>query len=273
MGSMILCRTKTAKRPYRVNGIGIRIYSLEELCYYIYNNVYLLGNDFIDENLIEFIGEEIGEKQLSDRLELLLKQKAGLAELMVTILKYVDYYTINEIENIKGVLETLSTQNVLERLKARADSFLENQCYNSAIDNYIKILESPVDTSLSAMFYAKVNHNIGVAYTQLFLYKQAVAYFDEAYKIGWNEESKKCSAAAARMALGENIIERDDTTEEEYVLKREIETLMDNARYSDEYRQLADMEKIKEDGQVTEYYEKITEILESWKNQYIKYIS
>lgn len=273
MGSMILCRSKTAKRPYRVNGIGIRIYSLEELCYYIYNNVYLLSNDFIDDDLLEFIGEEIGEKQLAERLEMLQEQRAGLAELMVTILKYVDYYTISEIESIKSVLESLSTQNVLERLKARADSFLENKCYYSAISNYVKILESPVDTTLSAMFYAKVNHNIGVAYTQMFLYKQAIPFFDEAYKIGWHEESKKCSVAAARLALGDNIIERDDATEEEYVLKREIETLMDNARYSDEYRMLADIEKIKEVGQVSEYYEKITEVLEIWKSRYVKYIS
>lgn len=273
MGTMILCRTKTAKRPYRIGGIGIRIYSLEELCYYIYNNVYLLGNDFIDEGLLEFIGEEIGEKQLSERLELLIDKKAGLAELMVTILKYVDYYTVAEIENIKGVLETLSTQNVLERLKARADSFLDNRCYHSAISNYVKILESPVDVSLPAMFYAKVNHNIGVAYTHLFLYKQAVPYFDEAYKIGWHEESKRCSAAAARLALGDNIIEREDATEEEYVLRREIEMLMDNARYSDEYRNISSLEKLKEDGQVTEYYQMITEVLDSWKQQYVKYIS
>ncbi len=273
MGAMILCRTKTAKRPYRIDGIGVRIFSLEELCYYIYNNVYLLSNDFIDERLLEFIGEEIGEKQLSERLELLVKQKAGLAELMVTILKYVDYYTVSEIENIKGVLETLSTQNVLERLKARGDSFLENGCYNSAISNYIKILESPVDTTLSAMFYAKVNHNIGVAYTQMFLYRQAIPFFDEAYKVGWHEESKKCSIAAARLALGDNIIEREDASEAEYVLRREIETLMDNARYSDEYRKLTEIEKIKESGQVSEYYGMISEVLENWKQQYSKYIS
>lgn len=273
MGSLILCRFKTAKRPYRVNGIGIKIYSLEELCYYIYNNVYLLGNDFIDDELLNFIGEEIGEKMLSERLELLLKQHAGLAELMVTILKYVDYYTIEEIENIKGVLETLSTQNILERLKARADSFLESQCYYSAIQNYMKILETPIDTSLPAMFYAKVNHNIGVAYTRVFLCKQAAHFFEEAYKIGWNEESKKCAAAAKRLALGDNVIERDDLSEQEYVLKRELETIMDNARYSDEYRMLSDIERIKEEGQVTEYYEKITEVLNQWKEQYIKYIS
>ena len=39
MGKMILCRTKEAKKPLVVREMGIRIYTLEELCYFIYNNV------------------------------------------------------------------------------------------------------------------------------------------------------------------------------------------------------------------------------------------
>lgn len=272
MSGMILCRTKTARNPYRIDGMGVRIYSLEELCYYIYNNIYLIGSDFIDDRLIEFIRSETGEQVLADRLKELSEQHAGTAEMVVTILKYVDYYSIAEIEDIKGVLDTLSTQNVLERMKSRGDSFLENQCYHSAINNYCKILESPHDTTLSAMFYAKVYHNIGVAYTQLFLYEQAVPYFDEAYRIGQHEKSKRCSMAAARLALGDNIIERDDATEDEYVVKREIETIMDNAVYSDDYRKLQEIDKNKTEGNVSEYYQQISDMMESWKKQYLNYI-
>lgn len=272
MSGMILCRTKTAVNPYRIDDMGVRIYSLEELCYYIYNNIYLIGSDFIDDRLIDFIENETGEQALANRLKELLAQRAGIAEMLVIILKYVDYYSIEEIESIKGVLDTLSTKNVLERMKARGDSFLENNCYHSAINNYCKILESPYDNTLSAMFYAKVYHNIGVAYTQLFLYEQAAPYFDEAYRIGQHEKSKRCSMAAARLALGDNIIERDDATEDEYVVKREIETIMDNAGYSDDYRKLQEIDQKKADGQVAEYYQQISDMMENWKRQYLNYI-
>ena len=79
--------------------------------------------------------------------------------------------------------------------------------------------------------------------------------------------------AASRLAAGSQIIELDDADEEEYVLKREIETLMDNARYSDGYRKIQDIEKIKDEGDIDGYYRAVSDILDEWKQQYIRYKS
>ena len=43
MGSLILCRSAVAKHPYYVPELGIRIYSGEELSYFIYHNLMLPG--------------------------------------------------------------------------------------------------------------------------------------------------------------------------------------------------------------------------------------
>lgn len=270
MGKMILCRTKEAKKPLVVREMGICIYTLEELCYFIYNNVYVISDDFFDSTLIEFI-KDTGESELADRITEQKSRSTSLAQIVVTVLKYVDYYTIEEIEKLQDVLEMLGTQNVYERLKARADAFLENKRYYSAIRNYSAIIEGKPDTSLSGLFYAQVYHNMGVAHARMFLYTQAASYFDKAYKIGQHEESKKCFMAASRLAAGSQIIELDDADEEEYVLKREIETLMDNARYSDGYRKIQDIEKIKDEGDIDGYYRAVSDILDEWKQQYIRY--
>ena len=68
---MILCRTKEAQNPFVVEHTGIKIYTLEELCYYIYNNIYLIGKEFISEGLLTFIRVETEEDALADRLEYL----------------------------------------------------------------------------------------------------------------------------------------------------------------------------------------------------------
>lgn len=57
MGKIILCRGKKADTPLTVLQTGVKLYTAEELCYYIYNNIYLIGQDFIDDNLISFLDE------------------------------------------------------------------------------------------------------------------------------------------------------------------------------------------------------------------------
>lgn len=273
MSGMILCRTGQAKKPLYLHDIGTEIYSLEELCYYIYNNIYIITNDFLNENLLDFIRNDIGEQALADKLDELVAAQAGLAEAVVTILKYVDYYNVGEIEQMKDILKMLGTQNVYERMKSRADSFLGNKCYYSAIQNYDKIISGSRDMQLSGLFYAKVYHNMGVAYAKMFFYKKAAEFFKEAYKIGQHEESKKCFLAAERLAKGEDVIEDIESSEEICGVRKDMEQFMDNARYSDEYRELQNIDSLKTHGQVAAYYKAIGDCVQVWKKQYEKYTS
>lgn len=275
MNGLILCRTKEAVNPYYISNMDVKIYSLEELCYYIYNNIYLIGMDLIDSKLINFVRNEVREEKLAQRLEYLMENKAGLAELVLTILKYVDFYTAEEIEELRGILATLNTRNVYERLKARADSFMANECYYAAIRNYSQIINGKKDSTLSVVFYSNVCHNMGVAYARLFLFRQAQTCFEEAYNLSRHEDCLKCAMAARRLAVNSenfNHVEfLDEQTEDEYVIRREIETLMDNAMYSDEYRHLDELCREKDEGNVTAYYAGINDMLEQWKEQYGKY--
>ena len=272
MGKIILCRAREAKQPLVVKDIGLKIYTLEELCYFIYNNIYFISIDFFDDDFNSFV-EETGQKQLVQIIADLKSRNAGLAQIVLSVLKYVDYYSNEEIEQLSGVLGTLDSRNVYERLKARADTLLENKCYYGAVQNYAKIIEGTYDKSLSGLFYARVYHNMGVAHARMFLYKQSVPYFEEAYKIGQHEESLKCLMAAKRLAMGNNIIESDDASDQEAALKSELEKLADNARYSDTYRHLQQIEKLKEEADITEYNDALTGLLDDWKKQYIKYKS
>ena len=41
MGSLILCHRKRARQPYVIARIHMRVYTIEELCYYICNNKHI----------------------------------------------------------------------------------------------------------------------------------------------------------------------------------------------------------------------------------------
>ena len=269
MSGIILCRSKEAENPYYIQESGINIYTLEELCYYIYNNIYIIGNDFICTELIEFIRSETKENRLADRLFKMKTANSPLAEMLVTILKYVDYYGLEQIEQLLEALNVLSTQNVQERLKMRADTFLRNKKYYSAIKDYLDIIERPRDYSLSGIFYAEVYHNTGVALARMFLYNQAVPFFETAYKLGQHEESVKYVQLAKLLASGYENITSDELSPDEEAVKHELETVLDNARYSDEYRRLQNMEKIKENGQVSVYYQEISDVMDDWLKKYM----
>ena len=191
--------------------------------------------------------------------------------MLVTILKTVDYYSVSDIEKLRETLNTLGRQNVCERLKSRGDGYLANECFFSAVKCYESIINEYKGNGLSGSEYAKVYHNLGTAYARMFMYKKAVKYYDEAYAIGQHEESRKCSIAAGMLADRNSGPVNVDATEDEYVINREIETLMDNARYSDEYRQIEQIEALKQQGMMKEFNNAIDSELVKWKNDYMKY--
>lgn len=64
-----------------------------------------------------------------------------------------------------------------------------------------------------------------------------------------------------------------DVQEDEYVVQRELETLMDNARYSDEYRELEDIDRLKGDGNLTQFNQAIDAKLTSWVANLKRYVT
>lgn len=250
--------------------MAINIYSLEELCYYIFNNIYLIGTDLVDEGLIKYISEDLGEKELAGQLRFLVSQKAGLSELVITILRYVDYYSAEEIQGLRNTIDKLDTQNAMQRLKLRADNFLNNKRYESAIHNYGLIVYTKKDSSLTDEFYGDVWHNMGVANSKLFSFGEAKECFCHAYELNKNEESYKAAKTAEFMQNG-----YDDTEEYDemmYIISKEIETLMDNAPLSMEYSEIKNALSHKKAGNIKECYDILDGLVIKWKSEYRNYI-
>ena len=191
----------------------------------------------------------------------------------MTILKSIDYYSVAEIEQLKEILNTLGKQSVCERLKARGDGYLNADFYFAAISCYESIIKDYKGKDLLAADYAKVYHNLGTAYARMFMYEKAVEYYNEAYRLSQHEESKKCSIAASIMAKKDKEPVNMDVQEDEYVVQRELETLMDNARYSDEYRELEDIDRLKGDGNLTQFNQAIDAKLTSWVANLKRYVT
>ena len=64
---MILAKGKIAKKPYELSYLGQNIYSIEELCYVIYHNIYGINEEFFQISLAKWMKEELGLKELADK--------------------------------------------------------------------------------------------------------------------------------------------------------------------------------------------------------------
>lgn len=253
MSSMILCRGKVAKIPLYISQSDSRLYTEEELCYYIYNNIYLITNDFVSDELVKFLGEQVGDAALAQRIMHLKQNNASLATVLVTILKSVNYYSFEEIEDISDILNTLASQNVYERLGYRADAFLERNSYYKALDCYNQLLKE-YRNEMSGAYLAKVYHNAGVAYARMFLYKEAAESFKNAYEIGQHKEFYDYMLAAEYLAEKSKPVVNEDISRDELVVRKKIEMLLDNAQQN-----------------INVPMDNAEDILSHWKQDYYKY--
>ena len=55
MSGYILCQVKKAEKPFYIENISTNIYSIEELCYYLYNNLYLVDSSLISSKLCTWL--------------------------------------------------------------------------------------------------------------------------------------------------------------------------------------------------------------------------
>lgn len=73
MSGYILCKTPMASVPYYIKNVGTNIYSIEELCYYLYQNLYLVDESLMNVGLCKWIGRELRMKELARRLSILME--------------------------------------------------------------------------------------------------------------------------------------------------------------------------------------------------------
>ena len=164
MGSLILCHSKKARQPYEITRVHKKIYTLEELCYYICNFPYLVDYTLVNKKLCDWIEEELEKEKLAKQLNDCLKSHGSVEQFVLYILKDSGIYMANELSHIEGILTQLKNQKDVEKQKYKADSLLKNGETEAAIRGYLSILHGEQDESVEPKFYGKVYGCLGTAY-------------------------------------------------------------------------------------------------------------
>ena len=189
MSELLFCHAPIAALPYYIEELGINIYSMEELCYFIAGNVFLLDDSFMNEELCTWIEKQMGAYKLAENLRNVIHAGRRLSVFVDLILEDTCYYSKAEIDNIVSVLEQLEQKTGFECSKMRADQLMEKEKYLAAIYAYRKLLESEEAKETDALLKGNVWHNLGTAYARLFLFGEAAACYENAYELNQTYES------------------------------------------------------------------------------------
>lgn len=146
MSGYILCQTKKAERPYFIENISTNIYSIEELCYYLYHNLYLIDASVINEELCMWIQQELELPKLAAKLRPKLQNYTNAEDVLYPIFKEINYLTYEELKNLNSRMALLNQESPALRQKRKGDCLVENRMYVNAIQVYQKLLEQNPDS-------------------------------------------------------------------------------------------------------------------------------
>jgi tetratricopeptide (TPR) repeat protein len=261
MGRLILCHSTKAQNPYYVKNMNINLYTIEELCYYLLHNIYLIDENVINDNLIRWIEKELSMKELAEQLN---QGRGSMRTQILIILNYTGYVSKLDVDETDKLLSRLGEQTDTERSLSRADNLLKNKKYVDAILEYVAFSEV-----LDGTQREKVWNNMGVAYAGLFHYVNAANCFWKAYEI------KKSSDVYKQYLYAVSMIPKYSATDNTYELSsKDREMIKDDVELL--YRPESNLKlqhfntilNHKKESQIALYYKGLEEMLSDLKKEY-----
>lgn len=273
MGDLLFCNGPIASMPYYIEGVSINIYSLEELCYYIANNTYLMDKNFMNSELCIWIEQGAQNPALSERLAEIMRQKGKLSSFVSEILLETGYCTSEENREILQILTEMEEMSDFECNKIRADRLMEKEKYLSCIYEYKRLLDADDARLQTPELLGNIWHNLGTAYARMFLFDEAVECYEKAFHYNNNKESMKARLFAYKC------MQRDIDfmwAAEEYGLSDTDVTAVNNEialRCSNEASErlksrLSELGDLRKKGHQKEYKQKIQDMIFVRKEEY-----
>jgi tetratricopeptide (TPR) repeat protein len=282
MGGLILSRKKQGV-CLKEKLEGRNIYSLEELCYYLYHNIYGLNESFFDEAFFDFL-QQMEQEKLAARLHMDLLAGKNYLLLAADILSSVDYYSAEEKKQIQAEFQQILNRTPAENKKARADILKESGKNTEAMAEYRELLEHG-KLDMTDELHADIMNNIGVIHAENFRYREALQCFEQALDIHDSREyldNMICALIMAERGLGQMDTEELGKRKKELLFKYHIDEsvvvkyteviLQEEKNIALSRETIEWKEMISAEGKNMEkYYENVNRIISAWTQEYKSY--
>ena len=115
---------------------GVKIYSPEELCYYIAGNIYAITPEFFSGQFYDWLDEAAGTGELSRRMRQLADNGKGPSDMAGLLLRAVRYLDDKKTADLIRAIGRIEEETPLQRCKSMADSLCTYGRYMQALKQY-----------------------------------------------------------------------------------------------------------------------------------------
>lgn len=238
MSNYYLCAGKEAKHPFYVESAGISLYSIEEVCYFLYHNLYLAGEALFVPEFYKWLRKELGLNDLALRLEKAQKDFVSMENLCFPIVREANYLSYEEKKKFSSRLSVYQREPRTIHLKKKADAMVESGLYMRAINVYQIILNLD-EKSMPESFSGTIWYNMGCTYSYLFQNEKALECFRTAYELMHSGQTLRAYLMMAFQTLTEKEYEEltielgvDEQTKQE--IKEECEKKTEENKMTEE---------------------------------------
>ncbi len=187
--SFDLCSGKPAEHPFFIASVGIRIYSIEELCWFLHHNLYLIDSGVTSPELVAWVRDELGLKALARKLtDALDRPDSDASYFILPIFQEIGYLSPVQTKAVREELTKAQVRPEEERTRTKADYLVKGGRFAAAITLYRHILDNRGDGKLGTSFYSGVWNNLGCAYARLFRFREAADAFLEGWRLVQSRE-------------------------------------------------------------------------------------
>lgn len=197
MGKVIVCSGKLADNPYIIKEVGKKLYSIEEICYYVGTNVYSIDLSFFSPELIKFIKDELKLPVVANKLKSLVSGNYLLNDVITALFCSCDLYSKEEILKIIELVKSLTEMPAWERKAYIGYKKLNEGKYLLALKYFRGTLK---EESLAANDYGVVLRAMGICLIHVSSFKEAADCFYKAYK--YTQDNKVLILALLALKLG-----------------------------------------------------------------------
>lgn len=279
-----VCVGNYASTPYCVPGIEINVFCMEELCFVLKENAFLLDFSVMNDELLGWIEKECGLKELARALHPMVHKQGSLSTFVALILNFTGLYDGQIVAETEQVLKQGAGLSIIEKKKSQIDYLVKKKKYILAVRGYDGLIQKwqenveEGEILPAAECLASIWHNKGVALAGLMIYEKAAECFLQAYEMEERKDFYLDYLAAKRMVLSESeyvafVAENTERYELTLELEKDMERLTDEWEQQPEYLRLYAHRELRTGDRKQKYYEENERLTQTLKDSYRKSVA